>query len=94
MVLIFVMGLGFKVVYRDGKLAVIERDGAKAYLVKDAGFAVKDRPEITIETDSIDNCTMKFVRVALRCFIPTQMRWKRSLGAHESLRFRIGQRFA
>jgi hypothetical protein len=27
----FVMGLGFKVVYQDGKLAVIERDGAKAY---------------------------------------------------------------
>ena len=38
----------------DGTLAVIERDGAKAYLVEDAEFAAKDRPEITIETDSID----------------------------------------
>jgi hypothetical protein len=37
----FVMGLGFKVVYQDGKLAVIERDGARAYLVEDAEFAVK-----------------------------------------------------
>lgn len=50
----FVMGLGFKVVYQDGKLAVIERDGAKAYLVEDAEYAAKDRPEITIETDSVD----------------------------------------
>jgi len=51
---LFVMCLGFKVVYQDGTLAVIERDGAKAYLVEDAEFAAKDRPEITIETDNID----------------------------------------
>jgi hypothetical protein len=51
---LFVNCLGFKVVYQDKTLAVIERDEAKAYLVEDAEFAAKDRPEITIETDSID----------------------------------------
>jgi hypothetical protein len=35
-------------------LAVIERDDAKAYLVESADFAAKDTPEITIETDTID----------------------------------------
>ena len=35
-------------------MAVIERDDAKAYLVESAEFAAKDRPEITIETDTID----------------------------------------
>jgi hypothetical protein len=33
----------------------VERDGAKAYLVEDAEYAAKDRPEITLETDSIDD---------------------------------------
>ena len=51
---LFVDCLGFKVGHQDGKLVVVERDGAKAYLVEDAEFAAKDRPEITIETDSID----------------------------------------
>lgn len=51
---LFVNCLGFKMLYQDGSLAVIERDGAKAYLVEDAEFAAKDRPEITIETDSVD----------------------------------------
>lgn len=52
---LFVNGLGFKILYQDDALAVIERDGAKAYLVQDAEFAAKDRPEITIETDTIDD---------------------------------------
>jgi hypothetical protein len=51
---LFVNGLGFKLLYQDKTLAVIEREGAKAYLVEDTEFAAKDRPEITIETDSID----------------------------------------
>jgi hypothetical protein len=51
----FVACLGFTVLYQDEKLAVIERDGAKAYLVEDAEFAARDRPEITIETDGIDD---------------------------------------
>ena len=40
---LFVNGLGFKILYQDDALAVIERDGAKAYLVQDAEFAAKDR---------------------------------------------------
>lgn len=51
---LFVDCLNFKVLHQDETLAVIERDGAKAYLVQDAEFAVKDRPELTIETDSIE----------------------------------------
>jgi hypothetical protein len=51
---LFVTCLGFKVLHQDAKLAVIERDGAKAYIVESAEFAAKDRPQITIETDSID----------------------------------------
>ena len=49
----FVKGLGFKVLYQDADLAVIERDAAKAYIVASPEFAAKDRPEIAIETDDI-----------------------------------------
>jgi len=45
--------LGFQVRYRDDTLAVIERDGAKAYIVASPEYAAKDRPEIAIETDNI-----------------------------------------
>jgi hypothetical protein len=45
--------LGFKVAYRDKNLAVVERDGAKAYVVASPEYAAKDRPEITIDTDTI-----------------------------------------
>ena len=51
---LFVNCLGFTLGHRDEKLAVVERDGAKAYLVEDAEYAAKDRPEIAIETDDID----------------------------------------
>jgi len=51
---LFVGCLGFQVLHRDDTLVVIGRDGAKVYLVQDADFAAKDRPELTIETDSID----------------------------------------
>lgn len=34
---------------------MVERDGAKAYLVESAEFAAKDRPEISIETDNIED---------------------------------------
>lgn len=52
---LFVNCLGFKVLHQDAKFAVIERDGAKAHLVESAEFAAKDRPEIIIETDTIDD---------------------------------------
>jgi|SRR6266436_4976603 len=51
---LFVTCLGFKVLHQDATLAVIERDGAKAHLLESAEFAAKDRPQITIEVDDID----------------------------------------
>jgi hypothetical protein len=51
---LFVAGLGFEVLHRDETLVVVGRDGVKAYLVEDAEFAGKDRPELAIETDTID----------------------------------------
>ena len=51
---LFVDGLGFSVLHRDETLAVVGHDGCKAYLVEDAEFAAKDRPELAIETDTID----------------------------------------
>ena len=50
----FVEGLGFEVRYQDAGMAVIERDGAKAYLVQNAECAALDRPELGIDTDDID----------------------------------------
>ena len=51
---LFVTCLGFKLLHQDATLAVVERDGAKAYLVESAEFAARDRPQVTIETDTID----------------------------------------
>ena len=51
---LFVDCLGFTILYRDAALAVVGRDGAKAYVVESAEDAAKDRPEIAIETDAID----------------------------------------
>ena len=51
---LFVNCLGFDVLHHDGSLAVVARDGAKAYVVESAEYAAKDRPEIAIETDDID----------------------------------------
>ena len=51
---LFVNCLGFKVLYQDSSLAVVGRDGAKAYVVESAEYAAKDRPEIAIETDNIE----------------------------------------
>ena len=51
---LFVHGLGMAILYQDEGITVVERGFAKAYLVRDAEFAAKDRPEITIETDTIE----------------------------------------
>jgi hypothetical protein len=51
---LFVNCLGFAVLYQDDDLAVVERDGAKAYVVASPEWAAKDRPEIAIETDTIN----------------------------------------
>ena len=50
----FVDGLGFKILYQDAAMAVIGRDGAKAYIVQSPECAAVDRPELAIETDDID----------------------------------------
>jgi len=50
---LFVNGLGFKILHQDASLAVVARDGAKAYVVESPEYAAKDRPEIAIETDTI-----------------------------------------
>ncbi len=50
---LFVNCLGFQVLHQDSSLAVVGRDGAKAYVVENAEYAAKDRPEIAIETDNI-----------------------------------------
>jgi hypothetical protein len=50
----FVDGLGFEVLHQDDTLAVVGRDGCKAYLVASPEFAAKDRPELAIETAAID----------------------------------------
>jgi hypothetical protein len=46
--------LQFNILYRDEELAVVERDTAKTYVVQSPEFARKDRPEIAIETDTIE----------------------------------------
>jgi hypothetical protein len=51
---LFVDGLGFEVMYQDATMTVIEREGAKACIVESADYAAKDRPELAIETDRID----------------------------------------
>jgi hypothetical protein len=51
---LFVECLGFTVLHQDGSLAVVGRDGAKAYVVESAEYAAKDRPEVAIETDDIE----------------------------------------
>lgn len=51
---LFVNCLGFQVLYQNETLAVVARDGARAYVVESPEFAAKDRPEIAIETDAIE----------------------------------------
>jgi hypothetical protein len=51
---LFVNCLGFAILHQDDSLAVVGKDGAKAYVVESPEYAAKDRPEIAIETDSID----------------------------------------
>jgi len=50
---LFANGIGMDVLHRDEDLVVLSRDRAKVYLVEDAEFAEKDRPELAIETDDI-----------------------------------------
>jgi hypothetical protein len=60
----FVHGLGFTILYKDAQMAVIARDGAKAYLVENAQAAALDRPELGVDTDSIDKI---YAELSARC---------------------------
>lgn len=51
---LFVDGIGMSIGHRDADLVVLVRDRAKVYLVEDAEFAARDRPELAIETDDIE----------------------------------------
>jgi hypothetical protein len=59
---LFVKVLGFEIRYQDASLAVVSRDGAKAYVVESPEYAAKDRPEIAIETDDIKALHTDIVR--------------------------------
>lgn len=59
---LFVDVLGFEVVHQDDRLAVVEREGAKAYLMPIPELAAMDRPEIAIETDDIDAAYAEIVK--------------------------------
>jgi hypothetical protein len=66
----FVDGLGFEILYRDDDMAVIARDGAKAYLVESPEFAAKDRPELSIDTDDLDGIFQELSQRAPRLLHP------------------------
>ena len=51
---LFVDGIGMEVLHRSDDFVVAGRDACKVYLVQDAEYAAKDRPELAIETDAID----------------------------------------
>lgn len=55
---LFVGALGFISVYSDGRgegaMHILQRDNLTIQIVQDDEYARKDRPEIRIETDSID----------------------------------------
>jgi hypothetical protein len=81
---LFVKCLGFKVLHQDAAFAVVERDGAKAHIVENAQSAAKDRPQITIETDSIDDLYSEISSRAPQMLHPNSKRIeKKPWGARE-----------
>lgn len=60
---LFVDCLEFKIGYSelnsDNPFCVVEKDQLKVHLVQSEEFAVKDRPELRIETDNIDEVYSK-----------------------------------
>lgn len=70
----FVDGLGFEVHYQDATLAVVARDGAKAYLVQNPEAAMIDRPELGIDTDDVDSVYAEMVKRAPQYLHPNANR--------------------
>lgn len=52
---LFVDGIGMEVLHDSEDFLVVGRDACKVYLVLDPVAARLDRPELAIETDSIDS---------------------------------------
>jgi hypothetical protein len=81
---LFVGCLGFKVLHQGDSLAVVERDGAKAYVVASAEYAAKDRPEIALETDDINGLYAEIVAKRPELLHPNSKRvTKKPWGAQE-----------
>ena len=51
---LFVDAIGLDILYQDETLTVVGKGTIKAYLIEDAEWAAKDRPELAIETDDIN----------------------------------------
>ena len=81
---LFVTCLGFEVLHQDKTLAVVQRDGAKANIIESAEFAAKDRPQITIETDTIEDLYREVQSKAPHILHPnSRMIEKKPWGARE-----------
>ena len=66
----FVGGMGFEILYQDATMAVIARDGAKAYIVQSPECAALDRPELGIDTDDINTVYAEMSARALHLLHP------------------------
>jgi hypothetical protein len=76
--------LGFQVLHQDKALAVVAKDGAKAYILESAEYAAKDRPEIAIEMDNFDEIHKEISAKEADLFHPNLPRvTKRPWGALE-----------
>nr|WP_121272680.1 hypothetical protein [Pedobacter schmidteae] len=51
----FIDNMGFTLGYHDDTLYIVSRDAITFLLVESEEFAIKDRPEIRIATDDIEN---------------------------------------
>ena len=72
---LFVSCLDFTITYSDLEskeqpFCVIEKDGLKVHLVQSEEFAVKDRPEIRLETANIEEVYTKVKRTHPRLLHP------------------------
>ena len=90
---LFVECLGFKILYQDESLAVVAKDNAKAYVVESPEFAVKDRPEITIETDSIERIYAEIAAKRPEMLHPNSKIVEQKPWGRRSLRFATRPKF-
>ena len=69
---LFVDCLGFKVKYSDSDTEhpfyIVDRDGVTLFLLEDDEFAKKDRPEIRIDTDDIEELHAELMKKSIKLF--------------------------